>query len=67
MWKCPKCGREFKKANQDHYCEEKPANIDEYITSQSEDVLSILSKVRETIRTAAPHIKFRLVAEVTSV
>ena len=20
MWKCPKCGREFKNTNQEHYC-----------------------------------------------
>jgi len=54
MWKCPKCGREFKKTNQDHYCGEKPANIDEYIAAQPEDVQAVLSKVRETIRAAAP-------------
>ncbi len=23
MWKCPKCGREFKKKEQSHYCGEK--------------------------------------------
>ena len=32
----------------------KPANIDEYIAAQSEDVRLILVKVRETIRAAAP-------------
>ena len=37
MWKCPKCGREFKKKEQSHYCGEKPNNIDEYILSQEED------------------------------
>ena len=54
MWKCPKCGREFKKTNQSHSCGESPANIDEYITTQPEDVQAILVKVRETIRSAAP-------------
>jgi uncharacterized protein YdhG (YjbR/CyaY superfamily) len=54
MWKCPKCGREFIKTNQDHYCGEKPANIDEYIAAQSNDVQAILSRVRETIHAAAP-------------
>jgi len=54
MWTCPKCGREFKKTNQDHYCGEKPANIDEYISIQSDDVRVVLTKVRETIRAAAP-------------
>lgn len=28
MWKCPKCGREFKKKEQSHYCGEKPKTID---------------------------------------
>ena len=37
MWKCPKCGREFKKKGQSHYCGEKPKTIDEYILSQDED------------------------------
>jgi uncharacterized protein YdhG (YjbR/CyaY superfamily) len=53
MWKCPKCGREFEKRNQDHFC--VPATtIDEYIESQPEAVREILLKVRETIRAAAP-------------
>ena len=37
MWKCPKCGREFKKKEQSHYCGDKPRNIDEYILSQDAD------------------------------
>ena len=54
MWKCPKCGREFKNTNQNHTCGEKPAGIDEYIAAQAEDVQPILRKVRDTIRAAAP-------------
>ena len=54
MWKCIKCGREFKKTNQDHYCGEKPSDINEYIAAQPEDVRDILLKIRETIRSAAP-------------
>jgi uncharacterized protein YdhG (YjbR/CyaY superfamily) len=60
MWKCPKCGREFKKTNQDHYCGEKPANIDEYIAAQSEDVRAVLIKVREAIHTVAPDATERI-------
>ena len=33
MWKCPKCGREFQKKEQSHYCGEKPKTIDEYTES----------------------------------
>lgn len=53
MWKCPKCEREFKNENQDHYCG-KVETIDAYISEQPEDVQIILRKVRETIRAAAP-------------
>ena len=53
MWKCEKCGREFKNQNQDHYCG-KVETIDQYISEQSEEVQPILHKVRETIRKAAP-------------
>lgn len=54
MWKCGKCGREFKNTNQDHYCGAVPATIDEYIAAQSEEGRPILVKVRKTIQAAAP-------------
>ena len=53
MWKCPKCGREFKNTEQDHFCV-KPNSIDEYIVAQPEDVRPLLQSIRETIRAAAP-------------
>jgi len=53
MWKCPKCKREFKNTNQDHYCG-KIETIDRYISEQSEEVQLILNKIRDTIRAAAP-------------
>lgn len=34
MWICPKCGREFKRTNQGHYCGKAPETVDEYIVSQ---------------------------------
>ena len=37
MWKCPKCGREFKKVNQSHFCGEKPKTIEEYILCQGSE------------------------------
>lgn len=54
MWKCPKCGRGFKNTNQDHYCGKAPKKIDEYIETQPGQVRTILIKVRESIRAAAP-------------
>jgi len=53
MWRCPKCGREFKNTEQSHSCV-KPSNIDEYISAQPEDVQPLLQTIRETIRKAAP-------------
>jgi uncharacterized protein YdhG (YjbR/CyaY superfamily) len=53
MWKCPKCGREFKNTEQDHFCV-KPNSIDEYIAAQPEDVRPLLQSIRETIRANAP-------------
>lgn len=53
-WQCPKCGREFKNMNQDHYCV-KLSTIDEYISAQPEDVQPLLNKIRAIIRNAAPN------------
>lgn len=59
MWQCSKCGREFKRNNQDHYC--IPINaIDEYIAEQAEDVQPLLQKIRETIHAAAPDAEERI-------
>jgi uncharacterized protein YdhG (YjbR/CyaY superfamily) len=59
MWQCPRCNREFKNTNQDHFCV-KISAIDEYIAEQPEEVHPILHKVRETIRTAAPDAEERI-------
>lgn len=53
MWKCPKCNREFKNTEHNHFCD-KLNSIDEYIAAHPEDVRSLLQNIRETIRKAAP-------------
>ena len=53
MWTCPKCGREFKNSNQDHYCG-KTVSIDDYIAGQPAEVQPVLKKIRAAIRKAAP-------------
>ena len=53
MWKCPKCGREFQRQDQQHYCA-KPQTIDEYIAAQEEAVQPRLRDLREIIRAAIP-------------
>ena len=57
-WKCPKCGREFSKQNQDHYCV-KPQNIEEYIAAQDEQVQRRLKEVRDILATALPEAEER--------
>ena len=60
MWKCPKCGREFKKKGQSHYCGEKPKTIDEYILSQDEDKQEDLRYIRQILHSALPEAEERI-------
>ena len=59
MWKCPKCGREFSRQEQDHSCV-KPKNIDEYIAAQEEAVQPRLKEMRNLIRSAIPEAEERI-------
>ena len=59
MWKCPKCGREFSRQEQQHYCG-KPRTIDEYIEAQDEAVQPMLREIRAVIRSAIPEAQERL-------
>jgi len=65
MWKCPKCGREFKNIEQDHFCV-KPNSIEEYIDAQPEDVRPLLQSIRETIREVTSEFTERLAGYKTS-
>ena len=49
MWKCPKCGRTFKKENQSHYCGKAPKTVEEYILAQDEEIRDQLQKVRKEL------------------
>lgn len=60
MWKCPKCDREFKNQNQDHYCGEPEKSIDAYIATQPESVQGLLNQVRDTIRSVLPDAEERI-------
>ena len=59
MWKCPKCGREFARQGQDHYCI-KPRDIDAYIAAQDESVQPKLKEIRQMIRAAIPDAEERI-------
>ena len=60
MWQCPKCGREFKNRNQNHFCGDKPKTIDAYIAAQAESVQPYLHQVRDAIRAALPDAQERI-------
>ena len=59
MWKCPKCGREFERQEQQHYCV-KPRTIDEYIAAQPEAVQPKLRELRRILRDALPEAEERI-------
>lgn len=54
MWKCPKCGRTFKKENQSHYCGKAPITVDDYILAQDEEIRGRLTEVREVLKSSLP-------------
>ncbi len=58
-WKCPKCGREFSRQNQDHYCV-KPQNIEEYIAAQAAEIQPVLNELRDILRNALPEAQERI-------
>lgn len=60
MWTCPKCGREFKKTNQDHYCGTAPETIDEYIALQTPQAQKHLTALRNIIHSCVPEVKERI-------
>ena len=56
MWICPKCGREFKRTNQDHYCGKAPESVDEYIARQSPEACAHLTELRSLLRRSVPGV-----------
>lgn len=60
MWKCPKCGRTFKKQGQSHYCGKAPETIEEYIAAQPEEVQPYLTELRNALRAALPEAEERI-------
>ena len=54
MWGCPKCGREFRRNNQGHFCGQPPKTVDEYIARQEPSFQAHLGKIRQIVRQNAP-------------
>lgn len=60
MWKCPKCGKEFKNINQNHFCGEKPKTIEEYILQQDREKQADLFLIRQTLQQTLPEAEERI-------
>ena len=60
MWTCPKCGRTFKKQEQQHFCGKASATIEEYIVTQPEGIRQYLKEVRDALRAALPKAEERI-------
>lgn len=60
MWTCPKCGREFKRTKQDHYCGQAPTTIDEYILKQDIAMQPALISLRNAIHDAIPEAEEKI-------
>lgn len=60
MWTCPKCGREFKKTNQGHYCGQAPVSVDEYIAAQIPEAGPHLDALRNIMQDGIPEVRERI-------
>jgi uncharacterized protein YdhG (YjbR/CyaY superfamily) len=60
MWTCPKCGREFKRTNQGHYCGKAPETVDEYMESQSTEAQAHIAGLRGILLRCVPDAMERI-------
>ena len=60
MWTCPKCGREFKRTNQGHYCGKAPESVDKYIELQILQARIYIIELRNIIQRYVPEVKERI-------
>ena len=60
MWKCPKCGREFERTNQGHYCGKAPKTVLEYIHSQPIETRPHLTEMMIIIQSSVPCVNERI-------
>ena len=57
MWICPKCGKEFKRTNQGHYCGKAPETVLEYIDLQPSETHSHLTEMMVILKNSVPDVK----------
>ena len=60
MWQCPKCGREFKRTNQGHYCGKAPQTVLEYIDSQPIETHPHLTEMMTILKNSVPGVNERI-------
>ena len=53
-WVCPKCGREFARTNQGHYCGKAPVTLEEYLASLPEEARAHTEELTGLIRRCVP-------------
>ena len=56
MWICEKCGREFKRTNQGHYCGRAPESVDEYSEQQIAESRAHITALRAIIQRCVPGV-----------
>lgn len=60
MWTCPRCGREFTRTNQGHYCGKAPDSVDEYTELQTAEAQAYITELRKIIVRCVPDVKERI-------
>ena len=60
MWTCPKCGRDFQRTNQSHFCGKAPENVSEYIDLQPLEARSRLTEMMLVLRNSVPDVRERI-------
>lgn len=60
MWICPRCGREFKRTHQGHYCGKAPETVLEYIDSQPMETHSRLTEMMVILQNSVPCVNERI-------
>lgn len=60
MWICPKCGREFERTNQGHYCGKAPKTVLEYIDLQPIETHAHLTEMMNILQSSVPCVNERI-------
>ena len=56
----PKCGREFKRTSQSHYCGKAPETVMEYMDLQPKETHPHLSEMMTILKNSVPNVRERI-------